>query len=113
MAVSGKLYTLLKMKYKHTVYEKFLMWMIGDISHEDYIRYLIELRDAGFIKEVNNGDAIINRKRSITEDGLQCLFELKRLYLKELWLKNRWRMIAWLISALLSILFGLLDFLKT
>ena len=109
----GRLYTLLKMKHELTVYEKFLMWVIGDISHEDYIHHLIELRDAGLIDEENNGDAIINRKRSITEDGLQCLFELKRLYLKELWLKNRWRMIAWLISALLSILFGLLDFLKT
>lgn len=104
MAVSGKLYTLLKMKYKHTVYEKFLMWMIGDISHEDYIRYLIELRDAGFIKEVNNGDAIINRKRSITEDGLQYLSELKRLYLRGLWLKNRWSLIGWTIMFVLALL---------
>lgn len=104
MAISGKLYTLLKMKYKHTVYEKFLMWMIGDISHEDYIHHLIELRNAGLIDEENNGDAIINRKRSITEDGLQCLFELKRLYLKELWLKNRWSLIGWTIMFVLALL---------
>lgn len=104
MTIRGKLYTLLKLKHKLTVYEKFLMWMIGGISHEDYIHHLIELKDAGFIDEENNGDAIINRKRSITENGLQYLSELKRLYLKELWLKNRWSLIGWTIMFVLALL---------
>lgn len=87
MKTRERLYALLEVKRKLTVYEKSLMWMIGNVSHGDFIHHLIELRDAGLIMEENNGDAIINRERSITDDGIRYLLKIKKLYVKNLVIK--------------------------
>lgn len=114
MGIKGKLYTLLKVKsdYGLSVTEKLLWWIVKDVKHDDYIRNLIELRDAGFIHEDNGGNAISYRNRYLTEKGRIYLLKIKRLYLRELWLNIRWKVIAWVIPVLLTILFGLIGLLK-
>jgi hypothetical protein len=114
MGMKGKLYTMLKVKsdYGLTSIEKMLYWMIGDTSHEEYIRSLIDLRDAGHIYEDNDGNPITYRNHYLTEKGYAYLPKVKRLYLKELWMKSRWNIIAWLIPVLLTIVFGLIGLLK-
>ena len=112
--MKGKLYTMLKVKSEYGLsgIEKLLWWMVEDTSHEEYIRNLIELRDAGYIHEDKNGNAIINRNRYLTKEGREYLPKVKRLYIRGLWLKNRWSVIAWLIPVLLTVLFGLIASLK-
>lgn len=104
--MKGKLYTLLKVEsdYGLTTMEKLLWWMVEDTTHEEYIRNLIELRDAGYIHEDNDGNAIIGRNRYLTEKGRGYLQKIKMLYLKELWLKNRWKILAGIGAALIALI---------
>lgn len=106
MDMKGKPYTMLKVKseYGLTSIEKMLYWMIGDTSLEEYIRSLIDLRDAGHIYEDNDGNPITYRNHYLTEKGYAYLPKVKRLYLKELWLKNRWTLIGWTIMFVLALL---------
>ena len=104
--MKGKLYTMLKVKsdYGLTSIEKMLYWMVGDTSHEEYIRSLIDLRDAGHIYEDNDGNPITYRNHYLTEKGYMYLPKVKRLYLKELWLKNRWKILAGVGTALIGLI---------
>lgn len=109
-----RLYTLLKIKaeYGLSITERILWMLVEDTTHEEYIRNLIELRDAGYVYENNDGDAISYRNRYLTDYGREYLQSVKRLYLKELRIKNRWKFLGWLISTLLSILIGLIGLSK-
>ena len=99
-----RLYTLLKIKAEYGLsITEWLFWtLVEDTSHEDYIRNLIELRDAGYIHEDNNGDALSYRNRYLTDCGREYLQSVKRLYLNELWIKNRWKVIGVIASALIA-----------
>ena len=110
----GRLYTLLRIKSEYGLsYKERLLWMLVEsTAHDEYIRHLIELRDAGYIYEENDGSAISYRNRYLTNRGREYLPIVKRLYLKGLWIKNRWKILGWVISVLVSILFSLLGLLK-
>lgn len=112
--MKGKLYTLLKVKsdYGLTTTEKLLWWLVEDATHEEYVRNLIELRDAGLIHEDNDGNSLVKRNRYLTEKGRANLPKLKRLYLNGLWLKNRWKILTWTASGVATILLALIDSLK-
>lgn len=104
--MKGKLYTMLRIKreYELSLFERVLWWMVEDAELDEYIRSVIELRDAGYIHEEDSDNAIYYRLRYITEKGYHFLPRLKRLYLKELWIKNRWTLIGWIIMFLLALL---------
>lgn len=103
--MKSRLYTMLKVKsdYGLTYTEKLLWWIIEDTTHEEYIRDLIELRDAGHIHEDNDGNAVAYRNHYITEKGREYLSKIKRLYLKELWIKNRWKIICFVLPTLIAL----------
>lgn len=106
--MKAKLYTLLKVKsdYGLTTTEKLLWWLVEDATHEEYVRNLIELRDAGLIHEDNDGKSLVKRNRYLTEKGRKYLSELKRLYLKELLLKGlKWNLKHWYV-ALIAVILG-------
>lgn len=106
MGMKGRLYTMLKLKsdYGLSGIEKLLWWMVEDTSHEEYIRNLIELRDAGYIHEDKNGNAIFYRNRYLTENGRKYLLKVKKSYLNELWMNNRWTLIGWIVMFVLALL---------
>lgn len=112
--MKGRLYTMLKIKkdYGLSYIEKVLWWMVEDVTIEEYLRSLIELRDTGHIYEDNVGNSLAYRNHYLTEKGYQYLPKLKRLYLRNLWIKNRVKIIAWMIPVLLTIVFGLIGSLK-
>lgn len=82
------------------------MWVIKDVSDNEYVGCLIELRDTKLIHEDYNGDAILNRVRYLTVSGYEYLEQLKKLYLKELLIKLlKWSLKQWYI-ALIAVLLG-------
>ena len=108
MGIKGKLYTLLKVKsdYGLSAAEKLLWRIVEDVKHDEYIRNLIELRDAGFIHEKSNGEPIAKRIHNITEKGIVYLKKLKVLYLKEISIKSlKWSLKHWYV-ALIAVLVG-------
>lgn len=104
--MKGRLYTMLKVKsdYGLSSAEKVLWWMVKDTTHERYIRNLIDLRDAGYVHEDNDGNAIAYRNRYLTENGRKYLSKVKKLYLSELWMNNRWTLIGWIVMFVLALL---------
>lgn len=82
----GRLYTLLRVKsdYGLTALEQVLWRFVENTSREDYIHYLIELRDGGHIEEKNKEQPIDRRTHYLTEQGYLFLEKSKKEYLKYL-----------------------------
>lgn len=99
-----QLYTLLKVKsdYGLSGIEKFLLWIVKDVSDNEYMGALIDLRDSKHIKEINDGNALLYRTRYLTISGYEYLEILKKLYLKDLWISNRWKLIFGILGILIS-----------
>lgn len=101
-----RIYTLLKVEsdYGLSVLEKMFWQAVDGITHEAYIRNLIELRDAGYIHEDNDGNSIIYRNRYLTEKGRKYLSELKMLYLRELSLRClKWNLKHWYVALIAAL----------
>ena len=104
--MKARLYTLLKIEsdYGLRLNERILWKLVEGVEYKEYVRNLIELRDAGHIKEYNDGNALTYRTRFLTEKGRLYLKRLKMLYLKELSLNGlKWTLKNWYV-ALLSVL---------
>ena len=71
--MKGKLYTMLRIKreYELSLFEHVLWWMVEDAELDEYIRSVIELRDAGYIHEEDSDnasiiDCVISQRKDIT-----------------------------------------------
>lgn len=86
MGMKGKLYTMLKVKsdYGFNFLEKVLWWHLKDTGREEYIHYLIELRDGGYIVEKNKEQPIDKRVHYLTQQGYLFLEKIKLDYSKNL-----------------------------
>lgn len=84
--MKGKLYTMLRIKreYELSLFEYALWLLVKDTGREEYIHYLIELRDGGHIKEKNKEQPIDKRLHYLTRKGYDYLPKVKTMYLNQL-----------------------------